>query len=157
MPCVSYRRPNLVREGPTISVIVRPSTAFLSAQKEQGRDVEEMPSVRSLMLVDTGASGSAVDQEIIAMLRLQPTGSIAITTPSHERHDVLTYDIDLLIEQNQFHLADVPVFATGLKNQGIQGKPRHDILVTSGNLSRLDRAGTNPRLSALLFSPPRCL
>lgn len=128
MPFVSYRRPNLAREGPTISVIVRPSTAFLSAQKEQGIEAEEVPAVRSLMLVDTGASGSAVDQEVIAMLGLQPTGSIAIATPSHERHDVLTYDIDLLIEQNQFHLADVPVFATGLNNQGIQGLIGRDVL-----------------------------
>ena len=107
MPCVSYRRPNLVREGPTISVIVRPSTAFLSAQKEQGREIEEVPSFRALMLVDTGASGSAVDQEAIAMLGLQPTGAIAIATPSHDHHDVLTYDIDLIIEQNQFHIPDV--------------------------------------------------
>jgi predicted aspartyl protease len=127
MPCVSYRRPNLVREGPTISVIVRPSTAFLSARKGGG-DAEEVPSVRSLMLVDTGASGSAVDQEVIAMLGLQPTGSIAIATPSHEHHDVLTYDIDLIIEQNQFHIPDVPVFATGLKNQGIHGLIGRDVL-----------------------------
>lgn len=128
MPCVSYRRPNLVREGPTISAIVRPSTAFLSAQKEQGREVEEVPSVRSLMLVDTGASGSAVDHEVIAQLGLQPTGSIAIATPSHDHHDVLTYDIDLIIEQNLFHLADVPVFATGFKNQGIAGLIGRDVL-----------------------------
>jgi predicted aspartyl protease len=128
MPCVSYRRPNLVREGPTISVIVRPSTAFLSAQKEQGRGAEEVPFVRSTMLIDTGASGSAVDQEVLAQLGLQPTGSIAIATPSHDHHDVLTYDIDLIIEQNLFHIADVPVFATGLKNQGIHGLIGRDVL-----------------------------
>ena len=128
MPCVSYQRPNLGREGPTISVIVRPSTTFLSAQKEQGRDVEEVPAVRSTMLGDTGASGSAVDHEVIAQLGLQPTGSIAIATPSHDHHDVLTYDIDLIIEGNQFHLADVPVFATGLKNQGISGLIGRDVL-----------------------------
>ena len=127
MPCVSYQRPDLSREGPTIGVIVRPSSAFLSAQKDQGSDAE-VPSVRSLMLVDTGASGSAVDQEVIAMLGLQPTGAISIATPSHARHEVLTYDIDLIIEQNQFHLADVPVFATGLKNQGIQGLIGRDVL-----------------------------
>ena len=127
MPCVSYQRPNLARKGPTIDVIVRPSTAFLSAQKEQGSDAE-VPAVRSLMLVDTGASGSAVDLEIIEKLGLQPTGAISIATPSHEHHDVLTYDIDLIIEQNQFHLSDVPVFATGLKNQGIHGLIGRDVL-----------------------------
>jgi predicted aspartyl protease len=128
MPCVSYQRPNLSREGPTVSVIVRPSTAFLSTQKEQGREAEEVPSVRALMLVDTGASGSAVDHEVIEMLGLQPTGAISIATPSHERHDVLTYDIDLIIEQNHCHISDVPVFATGLKNQGIPGLIGRDVL-----------------------------
>jgi predicted aspartyl protease len=87
-----------------------------------------VPAVRSLMLVDTGASGSAVDLEIIEKLGLQPTGAISIATPSHEHHDVLTYDIDLIIEQNQFHLSDVPVFATGLKNQGIHGLIGRDVL-----------------------------
>ena len=128
MPCVSYQRPNLSREGPTIAVIVRPSSTFLSAQKEQGSAATEVPFVRSTMLVDTGASGSAVDHEVIAQLGLQPTGSIAIATPSHDHHDVLTYDIDLIIEQNLFHLADVPVFATGFKNQGIAGLIGRDVL-----------------------------
>jgi predicted aspartyl protease len=127
MPCVSYQRPDLSREGPTIGVIVRPSSAFLSAQKEQGSDAE-VPSVRSLMLVDTGASGSAVDHEVIAMLGLQPTGAISIATPSHDRHEVLTYDIDLIIEDNRVHIADVPVFATGLKKQGIHGLIGRDVL-----------------------------
>jgi hypothetical protein len=75
-----------------------------------------------------GASGSAVDLEVIEQLGLQPTGAISIATPSHAHHDVLTYDIDLFIEQNQFHLADVPVFATGLKNQGIPGLIGRDVL-----------------------------
>lgn len=128
MPCVSYQRPNLSREGPTISVIVRPSSTFLSAQKEQGSVALEAPFVRSTMLVDTGASGSAVDHEVIAQLGLQPTGSIAIATPSHDHHDVLTFDIDLIIEGNQLHIADVPVFATGLKKQGIDGLIGRDVL-----------------------------
>jgi hypothetical protein len=36
-------------------------------------------------------------------------------------------------------------------------KPRHDILATSGNLSRLDIAGENPRLAHpifFLYNPP---
>jgi predicted aspartyl protease len=80
------------------------------------------------MLVDTGASGSAVDHEVIEKLGLQPTGAISMATPSHDRHEVLTYDIDLIIEGNRVHIADVPVFATGLKNQGIHGLSGRDVL-----------------------------
>src|SRR5215831_20655994 len=40
---------------------------------------------------------------------------------------------------------------------GCRSKPRHGILATSGNVSRLERAGKNPRLGALLFSPTRWL
>jgi hypothetical protein len=80
------------------------------------------------MLVDTGASGSAVDHEVIERLGLQPTGAIAIATPSHDHHEVFTYDIDLLIEDNRVHIADVPVFATGLKKQGLHGLLGRDVL-----------------------------
>ena len=127
MPCVSYQRPDLAREGPTITVIVRPSTAFLSARKG-GEAPQEVRSVRARMLVDTGASGSALDHEVIETLGLQPTGAISIATPSHDHHEVLTYDIDLIIEENKVHIADVPVFATGFKKQGIDGLIGRDVL-----------------------------
>jgi predicted aspartyl protease len=129
MPCVSYQRPNLWREGPTISVIVRPSTAFLTSLKEQGREIDAKGKImRAQMLVDTGASGSAVDSSLIHELGLLPTGAISIATPSHENHEVLTYDIDLIIEQNNFTIQDIQVFATGLNNQGIQGLIGRDVL-----------------------------
>jgi hypothetical protein len=37
-----------------------------------------------------------------------------------------------------------------------KAKPRHDILATSGNLSRLDRAGKNPRLAVPVFPSRIC-
>jgi hypothetical protein len=129
MPCVSYQRPNLWREGPTVSVIVRPSTTFLTSLKEQGRNVDaEEKILRAQMLVDTGASGSAIDSSVIHELGLLPTGAISIATPSHQNHEVLTYDIDLIIEQNRFTIQDIQVFATGLNNQGIQGLIGRDVL-----------------------------
>ena len=139
MPCVSYQRPDLSREGPTIAVIVRPSSAFLSAQKEQGSDAE-VPSVRSLML------------------GLQPTGAISIATPSHDHHDVLTYAIDLMLEQNQCHLSDVPVFATGLQNQGIRGLIgrdvlKHLLLVSNGYSSHFTLAVSSPGDTSTPCSP----
>jgi hypothetical protein len=124
MPCVGDQRPHLASEGPTISVLVRPSSAFLSASKEQGRDVEEVPAVRALMLVDTGASGSAVDHEVTERLGVQPTGAISIATPSHDHHEVLTYDIDRMIEQNQCHLADVPCVRDWIEKAGDPGTLR---------------------------------
>jgi hypothetical protein len=110
-------------------VIVRPSTTFLTALKEQGKVVDDdIKHIRAQMLVDTGASGSAVDRTIIDELALIPTGAISIATPSHESHEVLTYDIDLIIEENNFHIQDIQVFATGLHNQGIQGLIGRDVL-----------------------------
>src|SRR5215468_12695532 len=61
----------------------------------------------------------------------------------------------MAVHPDIFHpLRDLPSTATGTTRLV---KPRHDILVTSGNLSRLDRVGKNPRLGALPFSPTRCL
>jgi hypothetical protein len=44
------------------------TSALLNASKEQGQEVEQVPAVRSAMLVDTGASGSAVDHKVIERL-----------------------------------------------------------------------------------------
>jgi hypothetical protein len=41
---------------------------------------------------------------------------------------VLTYDIDLIIEQNNFTIQNIQVFATALNNQGIQGLIGRDVL-----------------------------
>ncbi len=129
MPCISYQRPNLGREGPTISVIVRPSTTFVNSLKEQGSEADvQSKFIRAQMLVDTGASGSAIDRAFIHELGLLPTGAISIATPSHDSHEVLTYDIDLVMEENRFIIQDIQVFATGLNNQGIQGLLGRDVL-----------------------------
>jgi hypothetical protein len=111
------------------------------------------------MLVDTGASDSAGDHEVIAMLGLQPTGAISIATPSHDHHDVLTYAIDLMLEQNQCHLSEVPVFATGLQNQGIRGLIGRDVLkymllVYNGYAGHCTLAVSSPRDNAKTCSPP---
>jgi len=110
------------------------------------------------MLVNTGASGNTVDHEVMERLGLQPPGAISIATPSHERHDVLTYDIDLILEQNPFHLAEVPVCAKGLKNQGIYGLIGRDVLrhmrlVSNGSASHFTLAVSSPGDTSTTCSP----
>src|SRR5262249_9475127 len=94
------------------------------------------------------------------MLGLQPTGAISIATPSHERHDVLTYDIDLILEQNQFHLAEVPVVAQGLQTQVIHGLIgryvlMHMLLVYNGYASHFTLAVSSPGDTSTTCSPLR--
>ncbi len=62
---------------------------------------------------------------------------LPLTTSSTLAAERFIEGIDLLLEQNF----------------GPEDKPRQDILYTSGNLSRLDISGENPRLAHPIFPP----
>src|SRR5262249_49041800 len=49
-----------------------------------------------------------------------------------------------------------PFLLTFQCGNGLLFKPRHGILATSGNVSRLERAGKNPRLAAPVFPSRIC-
>ena len=95
-----------------------------------------MPVVVSL-LVDTGASGCAIDPAKLAPLGLTPTGSCAIHTPSTGAtpHQVDSYDVGLVIfgQVNQppvFTIGVLPVMASSFNAQGIDGLLGRDFLQT---------------------------
>ena len=51
-------------------------------------------------LIDTGASGTAIDRDIVKLLGLQPTGVLSIHTPStaSQAHRCHTYDVSLRVD-----------------------------------------------------------
>jgi len=66
--------------------------------------------------------------------------------------------IELILEQNQFHLADVPVFAKGLQNQGIHGLIgrdvlRHMLLVYNGYAAHCTLAVSSPGDTSTTCAP----
>lgn len=73
-------RPIDPRHGATLFVRVMQSEDYVAALKQSGRPFAVPVSVPAIL--DTGASGSAIDREIVAQLSLPQLGSVEIHTPS---------------------------------------------------------------------------
>jgi Aspartyl protease len=86
-------------------------------------------------LLDTGASISAIDTDIVQNLGLQPTGATLIHTPSTgvTPYQTSTYDIRIVIfgsvTAHSFILPAVAVTESALKDFGFQVLIGRDVLV----------------------------
>jgi hypothetical protein len=141
MPSINI---NIQPSGPLVSVLVGVSTPRVQALIAASQPVPP-PSIGTF-LVDTGASATCVDPELIRNLGLQPTGRTAISTPSTAGsvHYCDQYDVALFIPGNPGgggHLVDaIPIITTHLRAQGIDGLLGRDvlnncILIYNGNAS----------------------
>jgi len=117
--------------GPLLDILVGVSQPRQDALKKAGITVPT--PVQARLLVDTGASGTAVDTGILNQLKLTPTGAMTIHTPSTGAagHQVNQYDVSLLIPHQmltrQFHA--LAVGECSLRTtQGIDGLLGRDIL-----------------------------
>lgn len=83
--------------GPILNAGVSVSQGRRAALIEQGLPVPQMRVIRAL--VDTGASFTSVEPEVLTLLGLTPTGTMDIVTPSTglEVHTTDTFDVDFLI------------------------------------------------------------
>jgi hypothetical protein len=89
------------------------------------------PAIANL-LIDTGASGTAIDSTIVTQLGLQPTGTTTIRTPSTGMtpHTCSTYDVELTIPGagTARHIPALAIIDGHYLSQGIQGLLGRDIL-----------------------------
>lgn len=124
MPRLSRTIPNLKREGPLLRVQVEP---VLASQKAMLADGEEVPSISAVLLIDTGASGTLVQTDVINRLGLESLGTVFLRTPTTTepvaRSQYLVRIV--LLEGIAF---EVEVVDAPLTGQGIQGLIGRDIL-----------------------------
>lgn len=116
--------------GPLIDVIVGVSSGRQAALVAAGQPVPQ--AVPARILVDTGASMSSIDAQIISTLGLVQTGAVPMHTPTTGNSPVLTplYDVSLTILHpvlQRSHQA-IPVTACNYAAQGIQGLLGRDLL-----------------------------
>jgi predicted aspartyl protease len=83
--------------GPIVNAGVSVSEGRRAALIAQGQPVPGMRTIRAL--VDTGASFTSIEPQVLQALNLTPTGTIDIVTPSTGSgvHTTETYDIDFII------------------------------------------------------------
>jgi Aspartyl protease len=112
----------------TIAVSVPRMQAILAA----GGTVPN--AITGTFLIDTGASGTCVDDTFISQLGLQPTGVVPIMTPSTGAglHHCNQFDVSMFIpgdDPSRGHVIPaLPIIATHLKNQGIDGLIGRDVI-----------------------------
>jgi predicted aspartyl protease len=116
--------------GPSIYLKVMQSNQRATALKKAGRPHSEPIVIHGL--IDTGASISALDLNVIQHLDIQPHGSISIHTPStgtaYETRD--TYDASLVLGETEVVLLVVttPMLGIELASQGFDALLGRDVL-----------------------------
>ncbi len=85
-------------------------------------------------LVDTGASCTCIDPTVLAQLNLSATGKVAMMTPSTGPQPQMAdqYDVGVSIygfaDEPPLHIPTMPVAASDLRQQGIDGLIGRDVL-----------------------------
>lgn len=125
---------NIEALGPIVNAGVSVSEGRRSALVAQNLPVPEMRVIRAL--VDTGASFTSIQPDVLLALGLTPTGTIDIVTPSTGAgvHTTDTYDVDFTIAGAV--LTDIPLSMPNLRvavselylQQGIHALIGRDVL-----------------------------
>lgn len=84
--------------------------------------------VRAAAMIDTGASGTVINPEIVKNLGIHPVGRVGINTPSTtEPVEVFQYNVDLVFP-NHTVIPDILAIAAPLGGQAIQCLVGRDVL-----------------------------
>lgn len=85
------------------------------------------PPIPATMLVDTGASATAIEQGLAQQLGLNPVGVTKVTTPSDVAFECAMYSVMVLLPKG-LRAPRITVFEANFSTQGIQGLIGRDIL-----------------------------
>jgi hypothetical protein len=120
--------------GPVVTAAVFVSEGRRAALLAEGLTIPAHRIIRAL--VDTGASFTSIEPEVLRALELTPTGTIDIVTPSTGKdvHTTDTYDVDFIIGGSA--PADIPLSIPNLRiaaselylRQGIHALIGRDVL-----------------------------
>lgn len=126
MPSLTTRIPDLQRIGPIVEALIGPSSILKEAFRREKKEISQPVPVR--MIIDTGASVSAIKKGIATQLGLKAHGITKISTPSNGAHQCFLYDIDILFPVHHLVIENVRVIESAFEGQNIGGLIGRDIL-----------------------------
>ncbi|NQU82515.1 MAG: aspartyl protease family protein [Parcubacteria group bacterium] len=126
MPSLTKRIPDLHHIGPIIEALIGVSSVTKDILQKEQKEIPQPITAR--MLVDTGASVSAIKKGVADQLGLKPHGLTKIATPSHGAHECPLYDVDILFSTHHTGIRNVRVIESAFEGQNIDGLIGRDIL-----------------------------
>jgi len=128
MACLFSTSPNITTLGPRVTVLIHPSSERLKSLTDPLEIAKYDKIFSAIMLIDTGASCTAIDTAIAPFLGLVSHGISKVQTPSGEK-DHPRFDIDLNFATHNFSIHNLNVIEADLKQrQGIDGLIGRDVL-----------------------------
>ncbi len=124
MPSFTQRIPNLQQIGPVIELLITPSQPYLQALNIAASNTK---IIRALAMIDTGATGTVIQQGLAGQLNINPVGTTYINTPSST--NVLCHQFDLqLVFPNNVSAPTILATEAALQGQHIQCLIGRDVL-----------------------------
>lgn len=137
MPSFTAQIPNLQALGPIVELTLTLHPDVEAALAERGEIAP--PPISAYALIDTGASATVIQEELVAKLDLQPIGVELVTTPSSINVRCYKYLARFILPNNITW--EGTVIAVPLQNQAVQCLIGRDIL-SRGVLVYLGQANT---------------
>jgi predicted aspartyl protease len=124
MPFLTYRNSNLRIDGPIIEVAVVPPQPIVELYKKEGKSI---PSMKTIALIDTGATSTCISQIIVDNLMLLPFDAQMVLTAGGATQQLL-YDIGIVLPISQPNVLSVQSPCADLSMQPFQVLIGRDIL-----------------------------
>ena len=124
MPSFTAQVPDLRATGPIVEARLAVGTFLESSLRRNDEPVPEAQLVRAM--IDTGATGTVIKDDIPPTLGLQPVGTTSINTPSSTNVECYEYSVRLIFPNNV--IVEAVVIAAPLQGQHIQCLIGRDIL-----------------------------
>lgn len=124
MPSFTTQVPNLQGVGPIVEVRLAVGSAIEDILRRSGQSIPT--PVSALAMIDTGATGTVLREDIPKQLGLSPVGTILISTPSSTNVRCYKYLVRLLFPNNV--VVETTMIGAPLQGQHIQCLIGRDVL-----------------------------
>lgn len=124
MPSFTTQVPNLQGVGPVVEVRLAVGTIIEEVLQKNNQSIP-IP-LPALAMIDTGATGTVIREDLINQLNLNPVGVTLISTPSSTNVQCFEYLMRILFPNNV--VIETVVIAAPLQGQHIQCLIGRDVL-----------------------------